>query len=191
MDLNEMGQWPCTPGAERLIQADKLINDDPQGVDKPPWERYAAPENLRAPRHVYDDAGMLLKITGILLFSNSAHEEMALLENAGQINTGTDLAEIAAEGSSENFIGTLIQLDGPDDEGSEFFITSLYRNNEWTGLNPQLPFCKGLSVHILHRENSPHKPEVIIAIPPTAEFAQAPGQEPQDPLSLAIQQVVT
>ena len=128
----------------------------------------------------------MLGYTDIWLFSLGAHEEMEQLIDAEQINSNMDLLPVAARGSDDRFIGTLIDLGEPprdrldengnripadpggDEDDGEYgvMLTCLHRNPEWVGLNEQLQWCRGLEVHVFCRKEQPRDPHVIIAVRP-------------------------
>ena len=70
-------------------------------------------------------------------------------------------------------------------------ITCLYRNPQWVGLNPHLPLCKGLHVHIFTVQPDSDQPDVVVAAHPGSEleeFPNVPG--PLSELNQAIHDAV-
>ena len=199
MEANEMAGWAGTPGLERIAMAEWLLEKDPGSVDEYARTGNVPQGNSGASLTTYYDANKILGLVDIFMFSLHTHEEIELMGGAGQINSGMDLLEIAREGSSQRYISMVIHM--PPDEGEDeatFIITCLHRHPEWVGLNPQLPNCSGLDVHIFCRDHEPRYPKAIIAVPPGAmdrgqENGEKSGKENGDPegeMNLAIRDTV-
>ena len=166
MEANEMASWPSTPGPIRIRLAETLINTNGRAVDHYA-ETKIMPEDTAASQQTYEDASKILDLVDIYFFSTWAHETMAHLGNAEQINSGVDLLDIAKEANSDKFIGMVFHSPPEhEDDQPAYAITCLHRNPEWSGLNPQLPLCKGLEVHIYCQAETPEEPAIIIALPP-------------------------
>ena len=171
----------------RIALADMLLREDPQGVDEYAESGNLPQERPTAPLQTYQDAAKVLGLVDMLFFSGWAHEEMERLDGAEQIDSGVDLLKIAGEGTDEKFIGMVIHLAPEREDGPcEYIITCLHRDPRWVGLNPQLPYCRGLDVHILGR---PGRPEAVIALPPGTLRMGSPA-EPRDDMGLAIRETV-
>ena len=194
--IKTMYNWPGTPGPARLTAAELLIDQDARKEDQnqpAPWEQ---PGVLN---QAHQDARMLLDYMDIYDFSHRAHQEMQRMVDKQKIKSGLDLAEIALRGSDERFIGMVIDRENPDDPDSQegCSITCLYRHPEWVGLNPQLPQCHGLDIHIFYHQDNPDEPKVIIATLPNAmgdtihTNGKNPQQERHDELSQAIKETTT
>ena len=158
MDISAMAGWPGVPGPERFAMAERLIQDDPDGVDEYSMSGSLPLERLRAPFQTYRDARMMLGLVDMLFFSEWAHEEMGSMINAEQFESPQDLMEMLSREDPGNYIPIVIHMrpeHWDEDESDEFIITCLHQDPEWVGLNPQLPYCKGLEVHIFSRLGEP------------------------------------
>ena len=194
-----MAKWAGTPGLERIAMAEWLLEKEPASVDEYARTWNVPQGNSRASLTTYYDANKILGLVDIIMLSIHAHEEIELMGGAGQITSGMDLLEIAREGSSEGYISMVIHM--PPDEGEDeptFIITCLHRHPEWAGLNPQLPNCSGLDVHIFCRDDELMDPKAIIAVQPGAmdswkESGKESGKEngePEGKMNLAIRDTV-
>ncbi len=194
MEANQMAGWAGTPGPERIAMAEWLIEKNPSSVDEYARTGNVPQGDLGASHTTYYDANKILGLVDIFMFSLHAHEEMEMMADAGQIHSGMDLLEIAGEGSSELYISMVIHMPpGEGEDGPTFIITCLHRHPEWVGLNPQLPNCSGLDVHIFCRGDAPGDPKAIIAVPPGAmDGGEEDGEngKPAGEMTLAIRETV-
>ncbi len=169
--LAQMAGRPGTPSRERVMLADQLIKEDLKRAGEPgyqtPWE---IPGELNA---THQDVRMLLDYTAIRLFSMTAYAEPGELIEAEQIQDNKDLLTLVSKGSNDRFIGILIDLgeptpeDTPDQEKERgVFITCLYRNPEWVGMNELLEWCRDLEVHVFSYHDQPQEPCIILAVRP-------------------------
>ena len=194
MEANQMAGWAGTPGPERIAMAERLIEKNPTSVDEYTRTGNVPQDGMGESRAAYYDADKILGLVDIFMFGLHAHEEMEMMADAGQIHSGVDLLEIAGEGSSELYISMVIHM--PPGEGEDqptFIITCLHRHPEWVGLNPQLPYCKGLDVHIFCRGDEPGDPKAIIAVPPGVMEGGEEDMENKEPtgeMNLAIRETV-
>ena len=188
MELMEMADWPGTPGRTRMQAAEDIITED----FKLPVSQLEDETLVLDPAS--QDARMQLRIVDILMFSTSAHDELAELYNAEQINHATDLANIAVKGTNDKFIGMVIQVapeEGDEDPQDAYLITCVNRDPEWVGLNFQLTHLKGLEVHVVGDIHDPDAHSIIIAtdlwVDDTHELMET--EAPDDPLYSAIREV--
>ena len=159
MEIMDMAGWPATPGPVRLSRAEAVISEDAHQVRSILDGRNALPDEA------HRDARMLLGVLEIMDFSAWAHGEAERLVRAGRINSALDIAEVALQGTSERFIGTVIHLTEGTSEQEEYILTLLYRDHEWAGLNQNLPRCRNMAVRIFGRSNPTEDPAMIIAAP--------------------------
>ena len=163
----QMQDWPGTPGPSRLAAAHGLIQQDALKKDPnqpPSWEQPGTLDQTQ------QDTRRLLDFLEIHEFSQWAREQLTKLARNKKIESGMDIARIAFQGTSDTFIGMVIDRTHPehphDQEGC--LVTCLYRHPQWLGLNPQLAECRGLEIHIFHQQDTPDEPEIIIATSPNA-----------------------
>ena len=189
MDISAMAGWPGVPGPERFAMAEKLIQDDPDGVDEYSMSGSLPLERLRAPFQTYRDARMMLGLVDMLFFSEWAHEEMGSMINAEQFESSQDLLDMLSREDPGNYVPMVIHTypeHWDEDGGDRFVVTCLHQDPEWVGLNPQLPYCKGLEVHIFNKPGETGEPAIIIAAPPGAIAGDETGQKPDGEMAQAI-----
>ena len=180
MDIMEMAEWPRTPGRARLRMALDVLEEETPG-------NVPAPGQALGQTHA--DAAMLEHYLEILLFSQQAHQVLVEQEVAEQINRGTDLLDIALEGTTDDLIGMVIENER-EGGGAECLITSIYRDPGWVGLNPQLELCRGLEAHIFSGGPEEREVQVVLAIPADPGLGGNTGTEPRGELPEAIREVV-
>ena len=192
--IKTMYHWPGTPGPDRLAAAELLIEQDARRTDRnqpSPWEQPGVLNQAQ------QDARILLDYLDIEDFSRWAHEELQRTVDDNEVQSGLDLTRIAFQGSDERFIGMVIDRENPDqpddpDRQNGCSITRLYRHPDWAGLNPQLPQCQGLEIHVFCHQDNPDDPQVIIATQPNAmpgAGTHLAGTEPQGDLHRAIRDI--
>ena len=181
--------WPGTPGLERLQRAGKRL-------ESLTIEDERTLRNGESLDQTGLDARKLLlteEITAFSLWGTATIEEM---KREGQLKTSRDITRIALQGTSEEFIGTVLQPgaenpdpENPDPENSGHFrITKLHRDPQWAGFNPLLNLCRGLEVHIFTR-GLRGRTEMVAAAPRWAE-GNAAHEEPKGALQEAIRDAV-
>ena len=132
---------------------------------------------------------MLVKIVDMLSLGHDAHDHLNDLNEMGLIESGTDLMSIAVRAEEEGFLGMVINTW--DDDSTTEVITCLYRDPEWVGLNPYLPDCKGMYVHIFTANPRSNEPDITVAVPTGTELDEfSPAPEPMGELTQAIHDAV-
>ena len=176
--------WPGTPGLERL----RLAQEQLEALSVEDERALRSGEGLD--QGSLDARKLLLaeEVAEFTLWSASTIEET---KANGQLKTSRDVTRIALQGTSEEFIGMVLQPDAenadPEDSDS-FRITKLYRDPEWVGLNPMFDLCAGLEVHIFTR-GVHGRTEMVAAAPRWAE-GNAAHEEPKGALQEAIRDAV-
>ena len=116
IEIMDMAGWPATLGPVRLSRAEAVISRDAHRERSILDGRKALPDEARR------DARMLLGVLEIMDFSAWAHGEAERLVRAGRINSALDIAEVALQGTSERFIGTVIHLTEGTSEQEEYIL---------------------------------------------------------------------
>ena len=177
MELNDMGKWPGSPGAGRLFRAREIIEGRGQA-----WQG-GGEEAQR-------DARMLLRAMEAMEFTQLGTARVLELQRAEQVNRSRDLVAVAMEGTSEDFVGMIIQPEGDGDGPIPFIITKLQRDPEWVGVNPSLEFCRGLEVHIFVTQDDPGAVAMVAAAPDWEQGTGTTWENPGEDLEATIRDVV-
>ena len=188
-EIQEMTSWPGTPSYERLMEANRILEENsglPIAVIRAGEK---TPGEIETILRSVNDAEILLELDQVESFKQWAYEEAqeTFIEDQNVIE---QLAQIAMHGTCERFLGTAIAIPPqPGESRHAYTFTKILRDPEWIGLDNTWQLCRGLNIHLFSGKNWQGRPALMLILPTNWKVQETRKSAIQDSISQTVKQV--